>query len=109
MPRTSTLFLRVKEADETDYGKSVVRINRVDKPRDINWGDYISISLDRKNWVTCKLEPANDTSVGKIYIGIHLRGILNKDTVRVQIAKLEVPGTFYIKKASFWETLFRSS
>ena len=109
MSRTSTLFLRVKEADEADYGKSVIRINRVDKPRDINWGNYINISLDKKNWATCKLEPASDTGIGKIYIGIHLRGILNKDTVRVQIAKLEVPSTFYIKKASFWETLLRSS
>ena len=108
MSRISTLFLRVKEVDEADYGRSVIRINRVDKPTDIYWGNYVSISLDKKNWVTCKLEPASDTDVGKIYIGIHLRGILNKDTVRAEIAKLDVPSTFYIRKASFWEILFRS-
>ncbi len=108
MSLTATLFLKVREADEADYGKSVVKIHGADKPVDINWGSYISISLDKKNWVTCKLEPASDTGIGKIYIGIHLRGILNKDTVRVQIAKLEVPSTFYIKKASFWETLWRT-
>ena len=109
MSRTSTLFLRVKEADEADYGKSVVRIHKADKPQGINWGDYIDISLDKKNWVTCKLEPASDTGIGKIYIGIHLRGILNKDTVGIQIAKLEVPCTFCIRKASFWKALLHTS
>ena len=109
MSRTSTLFLRVKEADEADYGKSVVRIHKADKPQGINWGDYIDISLDEKNWVTCKLEPASDIGIGKIYIGIHLRGILNKDTVGIQIAKLEVQCTFCIRKASFWKALLHTS
>ena len=103
MSRTSTLFLRVKEADEADYGKSVVRIHKADKPQGINWGDYIDISLDKRNWVTCKLEPAGDTGIGRIYIGIRLRGILNRDTVGIEIAKLEVPCNFYIRKASSWK------
>ncbi len=109
MSRTSTLFLRVREANEADYGKSVVRIHKADKPQGINWGDYINISLDKKNWVTCKLEPASDIGIGKIYIGIHLRGILNKDTVGIQTATLEVPCAFYIRKASFWKALLHTS
>ena len=106
MSRTSTLFLRVKEADEVDYGKALVRIHKADKPQGINWGDHISISLDKKHWVTCKLEPASDRSIGRIYIGIRLRGILNADTVGIEIAKLEVPRTFYIRKAPFWKALW---
>ncbi len=109
MSRISTLFLRVKEADEADYGKSIVRIHKADKPQGINWGDYLNISLDRKNWVTCRLEPAADAGIGKIYIGIHLRGILNKDTVGIQIAKLDVPCTFYIRKVPFWKALLHTS
>ena len=109
MSRTSTLFLRAKEADEADYGKSVVRIHEANKPQGINWGDYINISLDKKNWITCKLEPASDIGIGKIYIGIHLRGILSKDTVGIQIAKLGVPCTFYIRKAFSWKALLHTS
>jgi hypothetical protein len=62
--------------------------------------------LDRKNWITCKLEPAGDIGIGKIYIGIHLRGLLNKDIIGIQIAKVGVPGNFYVRKASFWKALF---
>ena len=49
MSQTFTLFLRVKEAPEADLDELVVRIHATDKPRDINWGDYINISLDKKN------------------------------------------------------------
>lgn len=105
MPRTSSLVLRVKEADEADYGEPVVRIHRVNKPKDINWGDRINLSLDKKNWITCKLGPAGAIGTGKIYIGIHLRGILNKDTVGIQIAQLNAPCKFYIRKASSWTIL----
>ena len=105
MSLTSELFLRVREADEADYGKSVVRIHRADKPRDINWGDYINISLDRKNWIACKLEPAGDIGTGKIYIDIHLRGLINRDIVGIQRAQLGVPCNFYIRKASPWKVL----
>ena len=100
MSRTSTLFLRVKEANEADYAKSVVRIHKANKPQGINWGDSVNISLDGKNWITCKLEPVGDIGIGRIYIGIHLRGLLNRDTVGRQIAQLEVPCNFYIRKAS---------
>ena len=103
MSLTSTLILRLKEADEADYGKSVVRIHEANKPQNINWGDRIHISLDRKNWITCKLEPAGRTGIERIYIGIHLRGILNRDTIGIEIAKLEVPCNFYIRKASSWK------
>lgn len=100
MARTNQLLLRVREADEADYGKSVVRIHEADKPRDIQWGDNINISLDKKHWVSCRLEPAGDIGTDKIYIGIHLRGLLNKDTVGLQIAQLEQPCNFYIRDAS---------
>lgn len=106
MSRISELFLRVREADEADYGQSIVRIHKASKPPDIRWGDDINISLDRKNWITCKLKPASDIGRGKIYIGIHLRGLLNKDTVGIQIARVGVLCTFYVRKASSWKVLF---
>ncbi len=105
MPRTSELFLRVSEADEADYGKSVVRIHKTDRPLDIRWGDSVNISLDRKNWITCKLEPAGDTGIGKIYISIHQRGLLNRDIVAIQRAQLGVPCNFYVRKASYRKVL----
>lgn len=106
MSRTYELFLRVREADEADYRQSIVRIHKANKPQDIKWGDNINISLDRKNWITCKLKPAGDIGIGKIYIGIHLRGLLNKDTVGIEIAKVGVPCNFYVRKASSWKALF---
>jgi len=105
MPKIHELYLRVKEADEADFDKSLVRIHKADKPQDIKWGDYIDISLDKKNWVTGKLEPAGDIGTGRIYIGIHLRGLLNKDSIVIQIAKLGVPCNFYIRKAALWRVI----
>lgn len=102
MSHIHELLLRVREADEADYGKSVIRLHETAKPKDIRWGDYINISLDKKNWITCKLEPSGDIGTGKIYIGIHQRGLLNKDTLGVQIARLGVPCSFYVRKASPW-------
>lgn len=99
MSRTSTLFLRVKEADEADYHQSVVRIHETNRPRNINWGDYINLSLDKKHWITCKLEAAGDIGVGKIYISIFLRRLLNKHAAGNQIVQLGEPLNFYIKKA----------
>ncbi len=32
MSRTSELFLRVREADEADFDKSLIRIHKTDKP-----------------------------------------------------------------------------
>ena len=104
MSRISTLVLRVREADEADFEQPVIRIHESNKPRNINWGDQVKISLDRKNWIACWLEPAGDVGSGKIYIGIQLRGILNKDTIGLQIAQLEVPTTFYLRKAFSWKT-----
>ncbi len=105
MPKIYELYLRVKEADEADFDKSLVRIHKTDKPQDIKWGDSIDISLDKKNWVTGKLEPAGDIGTGRIYIGIRLRGLLNKDSIVIQIAKLEVPCNFYIRKAALWRVI----
>ena len=105
MSRIYELLLRVREADEADYGQSIIRIHNDNKPQGIRWGDRINISMDRKNWVTCKLEPAGDIGVGKIYISIHLRGLLNKDTDVSRIARLGVPCSFYIRKASPWRVL----
>jgi hypothetical protein len=105
MPQIYELYLRVREADEADYGRSVIRIHKTDKPKGLRWGDKISLSLDKKNWINCKLEPADDIGIGKIYISIHLRGLINKDTHGIQIAKVGVPCGFYIKKASPWRAL----
>ena len=105
MSRIYELLLRVREADEADYGQSIVRIHSDNKPQGIRWDDRINISMDRKNWITCKLEPAGDIGAGKIYISIHLRGLLNKDTDVSRIARLGVPCSFYIRKASPWKVL----
>ncbi len=105
MTKIYELYLRVKEADEADFDKSLVRIHKTDKPQDIMWGDYIDISLDKKNWVSSKLEPAGDIGIGKIYIGIHLRGPLNRDSIGVWIAKLKVPCNFYIRKTALWRAI----
>jgi hypothetical protein len=105
VPQIYELYLRVREADEADHGQSVIRIHKTDKPKGLGWGDKVNISLDKKNWVNCKLEPAGDIGIGKIYISIHLRGLINKDTHGIPIAKVGVPCDFYIKKASLWRAL----
>jgi hypothetical protein len=99
------LFLRVREADEADHGRSVIRLHKTEKPKGLRWGDKINISLDKKNWVNCKLEPAGDIGTGKIYISIHLRGLINKDTRVTSIAKVGEPCNFYVRKASPWRAL----
>ena len=109
MSKTYELYLRVKEADEADFNKPLVRIHKTNKPQEIPWGNYIDISLDKKNWVTCKLEPAGDSSTQKIYIGIHLRGRLNRDVVGVHTVKVNVPCNLYIRKAVFWKTILQNS
>ena len=106
MPRTSELFLRINEADEADYRKSIVRIHQSNKPRDIKWGDRVNISLDKRNWITCKLKPAGDAGISKIYVDIHLRGLLNRDTIGIQTAKVGAPSNFYIRKASYGKSFF---
>ena len=98
MPRLYPLVLRVREADESDFGKSVIRIHKTNKPLDINWGDQVNISLSRKNWITCQLEPTGESGAEQMYIDIHLRGILNKDTVGSWIAQIGRPDQFYIRK-----------
>ncbi len=105
MSRIYELLLRVREADEADYEQSIIRIHSDNKPQGIGWSDRINVSMDRKNWITCRLEPAGDIGVGKIYISIHLRGLLNKDTDVSRIARLGVPCSFYIRKASPWRVL----
>jgi len=105
MPRISELYLRVREADEADYSREIIRMHKTGKPDGIRWGDKIHISLDKKSWVNCKLEPAGDIGIGKIYIGIHLRGLINKDTHGIPIAKVGEPCNFYIKKASPWRAI----
>ncbi|MFC1897709.1 hypothetical protein ACFLX8_03995 [Chloroflexota bacterium] len=102
MPKKHEVYLTVREADEADFDKPLVRIHKTDKPQDIKWGDYIDISLDKKNWVACKLEAAGDIGIGKIYISIHLRGLLNRDSVGNQISKIGVPCNFHIRKVAYW-------
>ena len=108
MPQITQLLLRVKEADEADYEKSIIRIHEDNKPESINWGDDIDISLDKKNWIASKLEPAGPIGLGKIYIGIHLRGRLNKDTVGIHTAQLEQPCNLYIRQKSSHKVLMYS-
>ncbi len=105
MSRIFGLYLRIREADEADFEQSIVRIHQDNKPQDIRWDDNINISLDRKNWITCKLRPADYIGRGKMYIGIHLRGLLNKDTSGIQIAKIGEPCSFFMRKASYWKAL----
>lgn len=105
MSRIFEFYLRIREADEADFEQSIVRIHQDNKPQDIRWDDNINISLDRKNWITCKLKPADYIGRGKMYIGIHLRGLLNKDTSGIQIAKIGEPCNFYMRKASYWKAL----
>lgn len=109
MSQIYELYLRVKEADEADHGRPIVRIHKTEKPKSLRWGDKINISLDKKNWVNCKLEPAGDIGIGKIYISIRLRGLINKDSRVISIAKVGEPCNFYIRKASPWRALLYMS
>ena len=105
MSKTYELYLRVKEADEADFNKSLVRIHETNKPQEIPWGNYIDISLDKKNWVTCKLEPAGDTGIGHIYLDVHTRGLINRHTLSIPIAKRNELCDFYIRKATRWRAI----
>ncbi len=105
MAKTHEVYLTVREADEADFDKPLVRIHQTGKPQDIKWGDSIGISLDKKSWVSCRLEPAGDIGIGKIYISIHLRGLLNKNSIGIQLAKLGVPCNFYIRKTAYWRAI----
>jgi len=89
-----------------DYDRLVVKIHSADKPPDLRWGDYVSISLDKMNWIACKLEPAGETGVGKIYLNAHLRGLLNRVALGVPLARLEAPCQLYMKKAASWRESF---
>ena len=104
MPQTSHLYLRVRDAPIDDYERLVVRMHRTDKPKDIKWGDYISISLDEFHWIACKLEPSGESGVGKIYINTRLRGLLNRDVIGG--IRVEDPHDFYIKRAPSWKEPF---
>ena len=104
MPQTSQLYLRVRDAPIDDYERLVVRMHMTDKPKDIRWGDYISISLDEFHWIACKLEPAGESGVGKIYINTRLRGLLNRDVIGG--IRVEDPHDFYIKRAPSWKEPF---
>ena len=104
MPQTSHLYLRVRDAPVDDYERLVVRLHRNDKPKDINWGEYISVSLDKFHWIACKLEQAGESGVGKIYINAHLRGLINTNVIGG--IRVEDPHDFYIKRAPAWKEPF---
>ena len=105
MAKTYQLYLRMREADEADYGRSVVRIHRINKPQRILWGGKVDISVDKRNWVTCKLEPAGNTGPGHIYIDVPTRTLINRHTLGFNIARLHEPCDFYIRKAIPWKTI----
>ena len=105
MRKTHELYLRVREADEADFGKPIIRIHENNTPQGIKRNDHVDISLDRKNWVTRRLEPAGENGTGYIYMDIHTRGLLNRHTIGIPIAKVYEPCNFYIRKASRWRTI----
>ena len=47
-------FLIVKPAFKEDAGKLVARIHEVDKPDDIEWGDWVSISERQEKEIKCR-------------------------------------------------------
>ena len=106
MSKISELYLRVREADEADYGKYVIRIHRSNRPMDIQWGDRVNISLDKRNWVTCRLEQASDTGTERLYIDVKVRKLLNDNVFGMPIAQVGVPSTIYMKKAPAWKLIF---
>ena len=81
MPQTNQLHLRVRDAPIDDYDRLVVRMHKNDRPKDIKWGEYINISLDRFHWIACKLEQAGESGVSKIYVNPRLRSLLNRDGI----------------------------
>lgn len=93
------------EADEADFGRSIIRIHRQNKPQHIPWGKSIDISVDRKNWVTRKIEPAGTTGIGHIYIDIPTRTLINRHTITSNIAKIHQPCSFYIREAIPWRAI----
>ncbi|MFC1932623.1 hypothetical protein ACFLXU_03205 [Chloroflexota bacterium] len=99
--QTSKLVLRVREADEADYDSDVVRMHEHDKPQGIKWGNRMKLSIDGKNWIPCVLEPYSASVRGRIYLTIHARGMLNVDTIGLQLAKLGEPCTFFMKRRLF--------
>ena len=62
------LYLIVESPPSQDNNKLMVRIHEPDKPKDINWGDYVKMSLDNQNYIICKLERATSIGIGTIYI-----------------------------------------
>ncbi|MFC1943040.1 hypothetical protein ACFLWO_00445 [Chloroflexota bacterium] len=105
MPKTHELYLRVREADEADFDKSLIRIHETNKPQGIEFGDYIDISLNKKKWITCKLEPAGAIGIGKIYISIPQRFLLKMGGIRIPMVLVGEPCNFYVRKTSKWRVL----
>ncbi|MFC1988778.1 hypothetical protein ACFLVJ_02980 [Chloroflexota bacterium] len=105
MPKTYDFFLRVREADEVDFGTSIIRIHTNNKPQEIEWGESINISIDKKNWITCNLKPAGATGIGHIYIGIHTRRLINQHNRGINRVILNEPSSFYIKKVIPWKAI----
>jgi len=105
MSKIHELYLRVKDADEADFDESLIRIHGTDKLSGIEWGDYIDISLDKKKWMTCKLEPAGAIGIGKIYISIPQRFLLKIGATRMPVVIIGEPCNFYVRKASKWRVL----
>ncbi|MFC2047908.1 hypothetical protein ACFLSK_00585 [Chloroflexota bacterium] len=105
VPKTHELHLRIKDADEADFDKSLIRIHETNRPQGIEWSDYIDISLDKKKWITCKLESAGDIGIGNIYISIPQRSLLKTGTIRIPMVVVGEPCKFYVRKASKWRVL----
>lgn len=88
-------YLYVKGALRKDATELCARMNVSDKPKSINWGDWVHISTGGRS-LTCKLLGDNrllsNTRLYNIRLNNHLRNILKVEVNR--------PYDFYIEKAS---------
>lgn len=92
-------YLKVGGAPKADENELIVRIHPDDKPKGINWGDYIHLSTNRAR-ITCKLRSnelreVEHPRIHQININRGLRNILGIRTGTVY--------NFYISKASSWK------
>ena len=92
-------YLSVRGAPEVDENELLVRMHPDDKPKGINWGNYIHLSTKRAR-VTCKLRSneileLEHPRIHQLNINIHLRSILG--------IRAGTVSDFYISKASSWK------
>lgn len=65
MPRSFFTLIESRGSSSNRLRILVIRLHSADKPEEIRRGDYVGISLDKKHWITAKMEPTGDTGSGK--------------------------------------------